>query len=140
MLPLPPMTPPGALVNVPALLSGELSVELRFHCAPVWLFTTALLSNVTRPALWFTVPALFQVRPSRVTNPVTFAVPLVVSTPGPPAIVPADQLRTLVVMPSVPLSTPPETIKGLVKLTVGPAVLKSAVPLLISVLPVPAML
>src|SRR5262245_14271048 len=128
-----------ALLKVPLLLNGLPSVEERFHCP--WLFTTALAPSVTRlPPVWFTVPTLFHVRVSRFTNPVTLVVPLVVSTPGPPSIVPADQVNGPVVMPSLPVSVPAESVSVLAKLTVGPVVLKLAVPPLIVVVPVPAML
>ena len=122
------------LLNVPALVIGLPSAVFRFHCAPSWLFITALVGMNTRPdPLWFTVPALFQVRVSRPTKPVRLVLPLVVNTPGPPAMLPPDQVVNPVTSiaplpPNVPLeiaSVLPRAVAPL-KLAVPPAIVTAA--------------
>ena len=66
--------------------------------------------------------------------------PLVVNTPGPPATVPPDQFRPLVLMSSLPVKVPLVNVSGLTKLTLGARVLKPSVAPLKVVVPVPAML
>ena len=65
---------------------------------------------------------------------------MVVNAPGPPAMLPPDQFRLLVVMPSLPVSVPPLTVSALVKLTVDAVVSKLSVPPFRLVVPLPAML
>ena len=116
-----------ALLKLPMLLIGLPSVVVRFHCRPTWLFTTALLNMVSRLAApWFTVPALFQVRVSRLTKPVMLVLPLVVNTPGPPPMVPPLQVVDPVTsIAPLPPSVPVEITSVLPRLV---APLKLAVP------------
>src|SRR5437762_12795497 len=81
-----------ALLNVPTLFSGTPSVELRFHCAPSWLFSTAPLKNRSEERRVGKECGSRWVRQYWIKKPVRMVVALVGSTAGRQPIWTPDQL------------------------------------------------
>ena len=134
------------LVAVVIKVIGKVLVEVSVIVAPGLLVrvtgVTPLPASVTRPEpLIFSAPKLSQLLSVSVAVPVTFVVAVapVVSSPD-PVTTPPLQLNVLFSVRSlVPVSVPADNVNAFAKLN-GAAVPKFAVPALICVTPVPAML